>query len=58
MFCCRTQPPPLLPGGFAHKLNNNYYYDRDARRQVGHPQVIFSNTIDNNQFLASGVAQP
>ncbi|CAF0830146.1 unnamed protein product [Adineta steineri] len=46
----RTQPPPLIPGGFAHKLSKNYYYDRDARRQVGQPQVVFSN---NNQFLAS-----
>jgi hypothetical protein len=31
--------------------------DRDARRQVGQPQVIFSNTIDP-QSLASSAAQP
>jgi hypothetical protein len=53
----RTQPPPLLPGGFAHKLSKNYYLDRDARRQVGQPQVVFSNSVDN-QFLASSAAQP
>jgi hypothetical protein len=47
----------LLPGGFAHKLNKNYYFDRDARRQVGQPQVIFSNTADH-QLLASSAAQP
>ncbi len=56
-FFFRTQPPPLLPGGFAHKLYKNYYLDRDARRQVGQPQVIFSNTIDP-QLLASSAAQP
>jgi hypothetical protein len=52
-----TQPQPLLPGGFAHKLNKNYYYDRDARRQVGQPQVTFSTAIDS-QLLASGTPQP
>ena len=53
----RTQPQPLLPGGFAHKLSKNYYYDRDARRQVGQPQVLFSAT-ENSQLLASGAPQP
>ncbi len=53
----RTQPQPLLPGGFAHKLNKNYYYDRDARRQVGQPQVVFSNTA-NHSLLASSAVQP
>ncbi|CAF2418366.1 unnamed protein product [Rotaria sp. Silwood2] len=53
----RTQPPPLLPTGFAHKLSQNYYFERDARRLVGPPQVLFSNTT-NQQFLASSAAQP
>jgi hypothetical protein len=53
----RTQPQPYLPGGFAHKLNKNYYFDRDARRQVGQPQVVFSSTAANS-LLASGAAQP
>ncbi|CAF0934492.1 unnamed protein product [Rotaria sordida] len=52
----RTQPQPFLPTGFAHKLNKNYYFDRDARRQVGPPQVVFSTTT-NQQFLASSVPQ-
>jgi len=56
-FFFRTQPQPLLPGGFAHKLHHNYYLDRDGRRQVGPPQVVFSN-ITNNQFLASSAVQP
>lgn len=57
MFLFRTQPQPHLPGGFAHKLFKNYYLDRDARRQVGQPQVIFSSVADS-QLLASGAAQP
>ncbi|CAF1662550.1 unnamed protein product [Adineta ricciae] len=52
----RTQPAPVLPGGFAHKLSKNYYLDRDARRAVGQPQVVFS-TAANNQLLTSA-AQP
>jgi len=52
----RTQPRPLLPGGFAHKIFKNYYFDRDARRQVGAPQVLFS-TSSTAQALASGAAQ-
>ena len=53
----RSQPQPLLPGGFAHKLSKNYYFDRDARRQVGQPQVLFSAATDH-QLLAGGAAQP
>jgi hypothetical protein len=56
-FLFRTQPQPILPGGFAHKLSKNYYFERDARRQVGQPQVLFS-TAANNQLLANSVAQP
>lgn len=52
----RTQPQPLLPGGFAHKIFKNYYFERDARRQVGAPQVLFS-TSSTAQALASGAAQ-
>ncbi|CAF1014445.1 unnamed protein product [Rotaria sp. Silwood1] len=52
----RTQSPPLLPTGFAHKLSKNYYFERDARRQVGPPQVLFSNAAD--QQLLTSAAQP
>lgn len=53
----RNQPAPLIPGGFAHKLNKNYYFERDARRQVGQPQLLFS-TNALNPMLASPVVQP
>ena len=53
-ICSRTLPQPLLPGGFAHKLNKNYYFERDARRQVGQPQVLYS-TSATNPMLSSAV---
>lgn len=51
----RTQPQPLLPAGFAHKLSKNYYFDRDARRQVSQPQLVFSSTAAT-PFLPEGAA--
>ncbi|XP_050512776.1 NADH dehydrogenase [ubiquinone] 1 alpha subcomplex subunit 7-like [Diabrotica virgifera virgifera] len=39
----RSPPPPVLPDGPAHKLNSNYYYSRDARREVSPPEVIAPN---------------
>nr|CAI5851638.1 unnamed protein product [Callosobruchus analis] len=36
----RSPPPPNLPDGPHHKLAANYYYTRDARREVAPPEVI------------------
>lgn len=37
---CRTQVPPNLPGGVAHKIENNYYHMRDLRREVAPPIIL------------------
>lgn len=40
----RTQPPPNLPPGPHSKLAANYYFTRDARREVCPPLLVAENT--------------
>ena len=49
----RTQPPPDLPEGPAHKLSANYYYARDGRREVRPPTLL----ADSTPALSAGSAQ-
>uniref|UniRef100_A0A0R3RQY8 NADH dehydrogenase [ubiquinone] 1 alpha subcomplex subunit 7 n=1 Tax=Elaeophora elaphi TaxID=1147741 RepID=A0A0R3RQY8_9BILA len=37
----RSRPSASLPVGVYHKLSDNYYLDRDARRRVQPPKIIY-----------------
>lgn len=52
-LAARTQPPPNLPEGPAHKLAENYYYARDGRREVKPPEVL----ADVSPAISAGSAQ-
>ena len=48
----RSPPPPAIPEGPCHKLYANYYFTRDARREVTPPAVIADGTA--SKALAAG----
>lgn len=47
----RSPPMPNLPEGPSHKISNNYYYTRDARRESRPPLEI---AAPNLKTLPSG----
>eukprot|EP00088_Acartia_fossae_P028233 TRINITY_DN29041_c0_g1_i1.p1 TRINITY_DN29041_c0_g1~~TRINITY_DN29041_c0_g1_i1.p1 ORF type:complete len:122 (-),score=21.89 TRINITY_DN29041_c0_g1_i1:278-607(-) len=50
----RSPEAPALPEGPSHKLYGNYYFTRDARREVKPPTDLASD----NLALASGDSVP
>jgi len=48
----KEAPPPNLPGGVSHKLNNNYYHTRDPRRLIGPSTVAATNSKLGVQLTA------
>ncbi|KAI8442257.1 hypothetical protein MSG28_005827 [Choristoneura fumiferana] len=62
MLAARTQPPPEIPDGVAHKHAHNYYYTRDARRDVTPPtdvtKVLLEATNDKGAPKAAATVAP
>ena len=54
---CAERPGPEanLPPGPSHKLFENYYYTRDARREVAFPSIIADET--KTKAITAGVEE-
>ena len=50
---CRTVPAANLPGGPAHVLSKNYYYERDGRRHCM-PEMSVYNATTTKAITAGG----
>jgi len=50
----RSPNPPALPEGPHHILSANYYYARDARREMVPPQVVAGREVPKIAAPAEG----
>lgn len=50
----RPGPEANLPEGPSHKVAANYYFTRDGRREVTHPNVLADNTKFAPKVLTAG----
>lgn len=50
----RPGPEANLPEGPSHKLSGNYYYTRDARRELTFPTLLADNSKDGQKTLGDG----
>ncbi|XP_068623738.1 uncharacterized protein [Battus philenor] len=62
LLSARTQPPPEIPDGVAHKHAHNYYYTRDGRREVKPPlditQKLLSDGSEKGEPKGAAVSIP